>query len=147
GATRLTDGTFADFPLWSPDGNRIVFTSDYNRLRERAASGEGDGKDFLRAPSVEYLRPTDWSRDGKFLLYSSYSDTRSMDMFVLPKDGAKPVAFKQTAYDEDEGRFSPDGRWVAYVSDDSGQKEVYVAAAGFDGGAGGARGRFPVSRG
>jgi len=74
--------------------------------------------------------PTDWSRDGRFLLYSDNGERTARDLWVLPEPGAsgdrKPTPFLQTPFSESQGQFSPDGRWVAYSSDESGRYEVYV---------------------
>jgi Tol biopolymer transport system component len=68
-----------------------------------------------------------WSADGRFLLYSSVGGETKSDLWVLPLEGdQKRVPFAQTKFDEPDGRFSPDGHWVAYVSNESGRYEVYV---------------------
>lgn len=70
--------------------------------------------------------PLSWSPDGRFILYGTRGTTSSF--FALPLFGdRKPVPFLQTQFNEDYGQFSPDGRWVAYFSDESGKSEVYVA--------------------
>jgi Tol biopolymer transport system component len=70
--------------------------------------------------------PSDWSRDGRHLLYTESSSTKG-DLWVLNMDGdRKPVPFLQTPFDESQGQFSPDSRWIAYTSDESGQDDVYV---------------------
>jgi dipeptidyl aminopeptidase/acylaminoacyl peptidase len=73
--------------------------------------------------------PLDWSPDGRFVLFSSSSSAGTQaDLWVLPLFGdRKPFPFLQTPFNELRGRFSPDGRWVAYVSNDSGRNDVYVA--------------------
>ena len=120
----LSDPTGAHGPIWSPDGTRVVFAS--NRLGgvdlfEMAADGSDRERLVLR--SNESLNSTDWSQDGRRLLYS----TGRGDMFVLPLGpGAKPEPFLETAATERQGQFSPDARWVAYVSDESGLPEVYA---------------------
>ena len=79
GATRLTLGAgIAEFPVWSPDSKRIVFTSSSSQLRQKLASGEGDERELLRSASVDLLRPSGWSPDGRFLLYAGgFTKTRS----------------------------------------------------------------------
>ena len=74
--------------------------------------------------------PSDWSRDGRFLLYTEVDPKTRSDIWYLPNPGGsgetKPVPLLKTEFDEGEGQLSPDGRWIAYVSDESGQPEVYV---------------------
>jgi eukaryotic-like serine/threonine-protein kinase len=151
GATRLTLGTgIAESPVWSPDGQRIVFSFNNSQLRQKLASGEGDEKELLRANSVELLRPTSWSPDGRFLLYTGgFSTTKSLDVLVLPRNDPAPVPFMQTGFTEEQGRFSPNGQWIAYVSNESGVSEVYVRefARDFSSGSASMRGRVLVSRG
>jgi Tol biopolymer transport system component len=131
GAARLTLGAgLAESPVWSPDGKRIVFSFNNSMLRQKLASGEGDEKELLRTSSASSLFANSWSPDGRFLLYATYvatgSNTGNLDLLVLPGDDSKPVSFAQTSFNEDQGRFSPNGRWVAYVSNQSGLSEVYV---------------------
>ena len=98
-------------------------------LRQKLASGEGDEKELLRTNSARSLFANSWSPDGRFLLYIvglngvEYGELGSL---VLPADDSKPVAFVRTGFNEEQGRFSPNGRWVAYVSNQSGLSEVYV---------------------
>jgi eukaryotic-like serine/threonine-protein kinase len=130
GTTRLTLGNgMAEFPVWSPDGKRIAFTFNNNRVLEKLVSGENDDKELVRSTSAGLVRATNWSPDGRFLLYSVGEATATkQDVWVMPRDGGKAVPFARTPFDDDQGRFSPDGRWIAYVSDQSGAKEVYVRA-------------------
>jgi Tol biopolymer transport system component len=77
--------------------------------------------------SNEAKAPLSWSPDGRFLLYNSVGGGTKNDLWVLPLEAdRKPVPFLRTEFDEPDGRFSPDGRRVAYVSDESGRYEVYV---------------------
>jgi dipeptidyl aminopeptidase/acylaminoacyl peptidase len=70
---------------------------------------------------------SDWSPDGKFIVYSEFSDTTNDDLWLLPLEGdRKPIPFLQTPFSEIDGHFSPDGRWMAYMSNESGRQEVYV---------------------
>jgi dipeptidyl aminopeptidase/acylaminoacyl peptidase len=133
GATRLTlGGGIAEFPVWHPDGKRIVFTFNNTTLRQKLASGEGDEEEVLRSNGTGSLWANSWSPDGRFLLYAEYaasaSTPGSLDLRVLPSHDRKPVPFIRdtTGFHEQQARFSPTGRWVAYVSNQSGVQEVYV---------------------
>lgn len=128
GLTRTTlDPSGEICPLWSPDGQRIVFSSDrsgVNDLYQRTLSGG----DELLLKSRAMKIATDWSRDGRYLLYRVHNETRS-DLWVLPlTGGAAAYPLLQTRFDEREGQFSPDGQWVAYQSDESGRYEIYLQA-------------------
>jgi Tol biopolymer transport system component len=114
--------------LWSPDGGRIVWTSNRSGaydLYQKAASGAGKDELLLKTVIAKY--PDDWSLDGKFILYESVDPKTKFDLWVLPMFGDhKPTPYLQTESNETHARFSPDGRWVAYASDESGRSEVYV---------------------
>lgn len=70
---------------------------------------------------------TDWSRDGRLLVYSMYSQKTSWDIWVMPlSEGSKPVPFGATAAEERNARLSPDGRWMAYAFRERGRTDVYV---------------------
>ena len=124
------DATSADVPLWSPDGSEIVFSSNregVNNLYRKPANGAKEEELLLR--TNEHKSAWSWSRDGRFLLYSSSKEPTfvKQDLWILPMQGDRtPVPFLQTRFDEGFGSVSPDGRWVSYVSDETGRKEVYV---------------------
>ena len=85
--------------------------------------------------SSESQTPWDWSRDGRYLLYVEISAATGQDLWVMPMTGEqKPSVFLRTPYNEGTPQFSPDGKWVAYTSDESGRNEVYVLS--FPGAAG-----------
>jgi dipeptidyl aminopeptidase/acylaminoacyl peptidase len=115
-------------PIWSPDGSRIVFSSNregVSNLYQKLSSGAGNDEALLK--SAEPKTPYDWSPDGRFILYGVLSPKTSGDLWLLPLFGdQKPAPFVQTEFNEIQGRFSPDGRWVAYASNESGTYQVYV---------------------
>ncbi len=115
--------------VWSPDGNRVVFNSrrkGHLDLYQKASSGAGAEEELLVDGLDKY--PLDWSPDGGFILFSVTAPKTGFDLWVLPLFGErKPLPFLQTPFNEVPGRFSPDGRWIAYVSNESGRSEVYVA--------------------
>jgi Tol biopolymer transport system component len=115
--------------IWSPDGSRIVFNSRRKGsldLYQKAASGAGSEEVLLEDNLDKF--PTSWSPDGRFILYVSVGPSRGNDLLVLPLTGdRKPFPILQTQFSEPEGRISPDGRWVVYISNESGRNEIYVA--------------------
>jgi len=135
GSTRFTfDAGFDSDPVWSPDGRSIIFASrkeQYSDLYRKSANGAGN-EELVYSDSLEKT-PTDWSADGRFLLYRTKGTANGTDIWVLPLTperpgaGLKPYPFAQTPYNEEDGRFSPDGKWIAYNSDESQRVEVYVA--------------------
>lgn len=115
-------------PRWSQDGTRIAFAArGGDTIFEKPSSGAGDEKELLTEPR-QGLSPTDYSRDGKFLLYHKGGDTDAgNDLWVLPLDGSrKPVRLLATKSSESAAYFSPDMHWIAYQSNASGRIEVYV---------------------
>jgi Tol biopolymer transport system component/predicted Ser/Thr protein kinase len=130
--TRFTsDASRNVLPFWSPQGDRIVFTSarkgTYN-LYQKAASGSG--QDELLLPNSSNDLPSQWSRDGRFIVYSEGSPKNKLELWVLPTDGAaadrKPIPFLRTEFNQGFGQLSPDSHWMAFTSDRSGRREVYV---------------------
>src|SRR6266446_6209943 len=124
-STRFTFGSEIDsYPVWSPDGSRIIFGSG-NDLYQEPVSGVKDAELLLRSSEAPYA--DDWSRDGRFLLYEAFDPKTNWDIWVLPLGGGKkPVPFLVTEFNEHAARFSPDGHWVAYDSNESGHYEIYV---------------------
>jgi eukaryotic-like serine/threonine-protein kinase len=126
--TRVTfrTGISAD-GIWSPDGSTIVFQSDNSAIYRKPANGAG--KEELLTSGINN-RPLDWSRDGKFVVYMrSNSGTTGYSLWLLPMEGDhKPVSYLQTAFNEGDAQLSPDGKWMAYASNESGQPQVYVQA-------------------
>jgi eukaryotic-like serine/threonine-protein kinase len=133
-SSRFTFDPAADTsPVWSPDARYIVFASARDgvlNLYRKRSSNVGPEEALLR--SSEPKIPTDWSRDGRFLLYTNTDSKSGNDIWFLPltPEGAggvrKPTPYVKTEFNETYGRFSPDGRFVAYHSNASGQAEIYV---------------------
>jgi Tol biopolymer transport system component len=117
--------------VWSPDGSEIIYAKHNARgsiLIRKAASGAGGGT-VVFEDKVNTVLPLDWSRNG-FLLYEQVLSARSGKLGVLSLTGAAaPHMFLGSTFSEIPAQFSPDGRWVAYVSDQSSrQKEVFVTS-------------------
>lgn len=126
---RLTfDQTNETFPVWSQDGSRIVFTSNKNgeaNLYQKLSNGAGS--DELLYASNNLKAATDWSSDGQFIVYEDRDPKINHDLWVLPRSGdQKPFAVVQTPFNEMKGRLSPDGKWIAYQSNESGTTQITV---------------------
>ena len=128
-ATRFTfqPGLYVN-PIWSPDGSRLAYTSQRNAifyLYQKAASGVGTEEQLLQ--SDMYTAPGSWSSDGKWIAYDVQDPTGPDDLWILPTSGdRKPFVFLKTSFEEFNGRFSPDAKWIGYISNASGKNEVYV---------------------
>jgi len=125
--TRLTFGPIAnEFPLWSPDGKWIAYTSDRNGHANLSGKpADGSGPEELLLSEDQLASASDWTRDGKYLIYYR-GQVGSEDIWALPLEGdRKPWLLVPHATN---GYVSPDGHWITYVSTESGAREVYVAA-------------------
>ena len=115
-------------PIWSPDGLRVLFGSYRNGpidMYIKPASGGANDQEFMRSPIQK--GPRDWSRDGRFILYTQDSPEMKEDLYARDvSDKAGPIAIAATSAREFDGRFSPNGRWVSYVSTETGANEIYV---------------------
>ena len=114
--------------IWSPDGRRVAFNSQRSRGLDlyQTSARPGERQELLVADD-DGKWPVSWSKDGKFILYVTSSPATANDIWVLPLTGdRKPYPLLKTEAQENWAAFSPNGRWVAYSSTESGQAEVYV---------------------
>lgn len=122
-------GHFAD-PVWSPAGDQVVYDDGANSLFLQAANGKSHPRKLWSGHDV---RPTDWSPDGR-LVAVDVAGVKGLDIWLLPVKGrGKPHPLLTTPYNESEGTFSTDGHWFAYLSDESGEKQLYVIPLSGDG--------------
>jgi len=127
--SRLTSTPGSDYgPIWSPDGRKILFASSRSGLPDLFEITSGGGSaEKLVFHDAQDKNPLDWSRDGRFALFVSISPATSEDIWILPlSEGGKPAPLVATRFSEIDAQISPDGRWFAYSSDESGRPEVYV---------------------
>jgi Tol biopolymer transport system component/DNA-binding winged helix-turn-helix (wHTH) protein len=128
--TRLTfDPRLSGWPVWSPDGSRVAYSAERGErlaIFLRDAGGITQEQRLTSSTFDNYLY--DWSSDGKYLAYCEMNPQTKIDVWILPMKDRKPFPLFQTPFNEDTPRFSPDVRWIAYVSDETGRNEVYVTS-------------------
>jgi eukaryotic-like serine/threonine-protein kinase len=133
-AARLTSNPANDwFPVWSPDGRRMAFTSDRqggrgNKPHLKSVLEADAGEQALGNPPVfEDYGPRDWSRDERWITLTVHDPRTLGDIWITaPSPTPKPSPFLATEFDEQSPRLLPDGDWLAYVSNETGRTEVYV---------------------
>jgi eukaryotic-like serine/threonine-protein kinase len=126
--TRLTfEGNVNVNPVWTRDGKRIAFTSNKEgpqNLFWQLADGSGG---LERLTTSEHVNtPSSWSPDGQLLAFWEVNATTGWDIWMLRPSDRKAQPFLRTPFNESVPRFSPDGRWLAYISNESGRYEIYV---------------------
>jgi Tol biopolymer transport system component len=128
--TRMTSDRSAleFFPVWSPDGRELAYGVPVNNppnvFRRRL---DGSDAEVLVPANGHAQFPCDWSPDARSILYADRDPNTKTDLWLLLLDGDRsPRPWLQTAFNEAGARFSPDGNWVAYESDETGRYEVYV---------------------
>ncbi len=114
-------------PVWTPDGKRVAFESNISgtpNIFWQLADGSGG---LERLTTSQYINaPVSWSPDGQLLAFGEINTTSGQNIWILRMNDRKALPFHRTGSNENEPRFSPDGRWLAYISDESGRVEVYV---------------------
>jgi serine/threonine-protein kinase len=150
--TRLTFTQTSVRPVWTPDGKQIAFSTQApgaSSIRLIRADGAGEARLLLESKGD--LDPYSFSPDGQRLAFAEPDVDTRVHLWTLPLDVSdpehpkpgKPELFFHTTFNETEPAFSPDGRWIAYTSDESGRAEVYVRPS--PGGAPSASGRWQIS--
>ncbi len=137
-ATRFTTvaNSRSSRPVWSPDGTSVTFSSNragrtdlYQKVVASAVPGQA-----LYTTEDSLKLGFDWTRDGKFLLFVEWTgDEEGYNICALPSDGGKPVPVVQGKFSQSKPQLSPDNRWLAYVSNESGRNEVYVEPFSLEG--------------
>jgi len=115
-------------PVWSPDGTELLFSSNrggFYNLYKKAIAGSNEEPRVAQSASHQYA--TDWSRDGRTIIFTNIDPKTGADIWMMPASGAgNATAVQNTVFNEYAARLSPDGHWIAYTSDESGEPEVYV---------------------
>jgi Tol biopolymer transport system component len=131
--TRLTFSPTGVFgPIWSPDSTQLVFTADVKNANEddlytKNVSARGADQQILANGGLNLA--SSWSADGRYIAYETRtSQSQDEDLWILPTFGdRKPIPYLQTDFRETAMQISPDGKWAAYLSDESGRRDIYVA--------------------
>ena len=143
-ATQFTDTPAHEgSPVWSPDGSRIAYVSNpdgnYDLYTKTVAGGKVEP--LFKSPYAKY--PADWSRDGKYLLMTTLNPGTHSDVWCLSLNEHRAAPVIDTVHNEASATFSPDGKWLAYQSDETIRNEIYVQP--FEGLTDGTKRRWKIS--
>jgi len=119
----VASGAGLHVPRFTLDGAEVVFAALDGDLFMKSADGTGEARPLLAKENVMF--PLSWSPDGKLLAFTEMHPDTGADLWILPR-GGEPYPFVQTRANEPAGAFSPDGRFLAYQSDESGRPEIYI---------------------
>ena len=139
-------GVHEGSPVWSPDGAHLAYFSKQNEVYDiysRLALPGSHGELLLKSDAAKY--PTDWSHDGKYLIFGQAGKGTRLDVWGLSVGDRRSAPILDTVYAEGFGAISPDGKWLAYQSDQSGRNEIYIQQ--FDGLSNGTKRRWMISKG
>ena len=131
-SSRFTFGPYVDnVAVWSPDSRTVAFASSSGgntlNIAQRPANASAPPQVLLKLDAPPPMFPSDWSSDGRFLAYFRTDPKTKLDQWVLPLFGDRnPIHLLHSEFNESQGQFSPDGRWIAYVSDESETPQVFV---------------------
>ncbi|MCY7375506.1 MAG: protein kinase [Pyrinomonadaceae bacterium] len=129
GSPQRVTSTFSQMPVWSPDGTRLVY-SGAGGLAVKNANESGEGETIL--PGANF--PRSWSPDGRFIIYVRRGVKTRLDLYALPLFGERrEQLLLDSPFDELQAEISPDGRWLAYTTDETGDYEIYVQSFSSDG--------------
>jgi Tol biopolymer transport system component len=137
-SSRLTFDSGNDFgPIWSPDDRHVLFSSnrkDTGDIYRKAATGLGGDEELIRMPGLTIA--SDYSYDGRFISVANLEPDakRGWDIYIHSVAEKRTMPFQQTPFNELNPRFSPDGKWIVYQSDESGKAQVYVQSFPSSGG-------------
>jgi Tol biopolymer transport system component len=113
------------FPQWTADGAHIAYGTRMGTIYWKSSDGSGTREELTHGMYPRY--PSSFSRDGKLLAFVEIHPSQRRDIWLMPLQGARtPVPLMATDADERDARFSPDGQWLAYVSDETGRDEVFI---------------------
>jgi Tol biopolymer transport system component len=125
--SRVTSEGRGWYAVWSPDSQQVAFTGVNRREVLQSVNARGGGEVQSLATFDAQVYPSDWSLDGKHLVYTASSQSNSSDVWLLTMTGARqPAPLLQSPFAERHAQFSPDGQWLAFTSNETGRDDVYV---------------------
>jgi hypothetical protein len=126
--SRLTFQGGATAPVWAPDGRAVAYAVAPERaIYRKNANGIGQPQILVSQPSAAIPPyPIDWSPDGRLLLYQVFDVNTGWDLWMMPLTGDPPAPYLVSPFSEGSARFSPDGKWLAYTSNESGRDEIFM---------------------